>query len=94
MQWPGRGLWWADLSTLRARLTAIPARPATPTHNWAGRRALFGSAYHVVSVPAIMSVHDTIAIVSWIFMQTIVSRERAVMPPGVLSGTDSDERRQ
>ena len=24
-----------DLSTLRARLTAIPARPATPTHNWA-----------------------------------------------------------
>src|SRR6516162_1638483 len=24
-----------DLSTLRARLTAIPARPATPTYNWA-----------------------------------------------------------
>src|SRR5437763_5064573 len=24
-----------DLSTPRARLTAIPARPATPTHNWA-----------------------------------------------------------
>jgi hypothetical protein len=24
-----------DLSTLRARLTAIPARPATPINNWA-----------------------------------------------------------
>src|SRR6185312_9769905 len=24
-----------DLSTLRARLTAIPARPATPANNWA-----------------------------------------------------------
>src|SRR5690348_6688584 len=24
-----------DLSTLRPRLTAIPARPATPTNNWA-----------------------------------------------------------
>src|SRR5437016_13125498 len=33
-----------DLSTLRARLTAIPARPVTPTNNQAARRAFSWAA--------------------------------------------------
>jgi hypothetical protein len=37
--------------------------------------------YHVVSFPAIMGVHGTIATMPWIFMQAIISRERAHMPP-------------
>jgi hypothetical protein len=37
------------------------------------------STYHVVSVPAIMGVSGALAIVPWIFMQAIVSRQRAHM---------------
>jgi hypothetical protein len=46
----------------------------------AGRRALIWPTYHVVSVPAITGVHGTIASVPWIFMQAILSRERAHLP--------------
>jgi len=46
----------------------------------AGRRAVIWPTYHVVSVPAIMGAPSAIAIVPWIFMQAIVSRERAHMP--------------
>jgi hypothetical protein len=37
--------------------------------------------HHVASVPAIMGIHGTIASVPWIFMQTVVSPERAQVPP-------------
>ena len=40
-----------DLSTLRARLTAIPARPATPTNNWAGPVHLMVAAGDPAQLP-------------------------------------------
>jgi hypothetical protein len=54
------------------------ATPA-PSLNQAGRRALIWPIHHVASVPAIMGIHGTIASVPWIFMQTVVSPECALM---------------
>jgi hypothetical protein len=54
--------------------------PRTRGRISAGRRAVIWSTYHVVSIPAIMGTPGAITIVPWIFMQAIVSRERAHVP--------------
>lgn len=46
----------------------------------AARRAVSWPIQHVASVPAIMRIPGTIAGVLWIFMQTVVSLECALMP--------------
>jgi hypothetical protein len=66
---------------MRRSVRQAPNAASTrPPHRTAARRAVIWPTYHVVSVPAIMGAPGAIAIVPWIFMQVIVSRERAHMP--------------
>jgi hypothetical protein len=67
----------------RMRSSGLPATSSAltqPPRITAGRRAVIWPIHHVASVPAIMGIHETIASVSWIFMRTVVSPERAHMP--------------
>lgn len=63
---PNAQIWAANL-LIRLQAMAVP-------------NGGYWRAYHVVSVPPIIGVPDTIASVACIFMQAIVFRERAHMP--------------
>ena len=74
----------------RPRIPCSAARARSRGTRNGGLARLFGPTYHVVSVPAILGVHGTIASVPWIFMQAIEPRERAHMPLSVALGLIPD----
>jgi hypothetical protein len=87
-KWPTTSLTPPDVSAQNAHSGRSKSGHLTvePPSISAGRRALIWPIYHVVSVPAIMGIHGTIASVPWIFMQSIVSPQCAHMPLGGRSG--------
>jgi hypothetical protein len=61
-------------------ITRLQTKDTDRAYRRVGAR-LFGRFHRGTSVPAIMGLHGTLVRVPWIFMQTVVSPDCALMPP-------------